>query len=93
MIPKSFQILGNTIKVKITEDVDDHSVGNYSGDTHQISILPVGKKMSSDNQAVTFWHEVVHCIFQTMSYDEYDKDEALVDRIAQCLYQIDKTKK
>jgi len=93
VIPKSFQILGHTIKVKITKDVDEACDGHYSGSTQEILIRPAGEKMSVANQEVTFWHEVVHCIFQMMSYDKYDKDESFVDRIAQCLYQIDKTRK
>ena len=93
MIPKSFQVLGHTIKVKITNDIDPGSVGIWKGNKQEISILPVSDTFPKSLQEQTFWHEVMHCIFSMLSYDEYDKDEALVDRISQCLYQIDKTRK
>ena len=93
MIPKSFQILGHTIKVKITDNVPENSVGEWKGNQNVIHIRPVGDDMPESLQEQTFWHEVVHCIFSTLNYDKHDKDEQLVDLIAGCLHQIDKTKK
>jgi len=93
MIPKSFQIMGFTIKIQITDDIDDHSDGRYVGAQEKIDIRPVSSKLTSDYQEQIFWHEAVHCILQMQSYDKLDKDEAFVDRIAQCLWQIDKTRK
>ena len=93
MIPKSFQLMGHTIKVKITEDLPEHCDGCWKTKAQEIHILPIGNYMTASNQEETFWHEVMHVIFEVTSYTEHYEDEALVDRIAQCLYQIDKTKK
>jgi len=93
MIPKSFKIFGHTIKVKITKDVSDGTDGEWSPAALEIRIKPVSENLAESWQEQTFWHEVVHAIFDTLSYDDYGKDEELVDRIAQCLHQIDKTKK
>ena len=93
MIPKSFQIMGHTIKVKITEDLPENADGCWKTRAQEIHILPVGRNMTASNQEETFWHEVMHVIFEVLSYNEHYEDEALIDRIGQCLYQIDKTKK
>jgi len=93
MIPKSFQIMGHTIKIRITKDVSDGNDGEWKPAKQEIRILPVGDHMTESNQEQTFWHEVMHVIFDTLSYTEHNENEALVDRIGQCLYQIDKTKK
>ena len=93
MIPKSFQIFGHTIKVKITEDLPEDCDGCWKTKAQEIQILPVGKKMTASNQEQTFWHEAMHVIFEVLSYNEHYENEVLIDQIGQCLYQIDKTKK
>ena len=92
MIPKSFQLMGHTYKVKITNDMSDDNVGEYSAKRQEIRLRPVGKMITESNQEQTFWHETTHAIFDILSYPKHYSDEALVDRIGQCLYQIDKTK-
>ena len=93
MIPKSFQILGHTIKVKITKNLPEDCDGLWRTKKQEIHILPVGENMTASNQEQTFWHEVMHVVFEVLCYEEHCSDEVLVDRIGQCLYQIDKTKK
>ena len=93
MIPKSFQIMGHTIKVKITDDLPDDCDGCWVTHIQEIHLLPVGTRMTASNQEQTFWHEVMHCIFEVLSYNEHYQNEQLVDQIGQCLYQINKTKK
>ena len=85
--------MGHTIAVKITSDVSDGNDGEWKPNKQEIRILPVSKDITASNQEQTFWHEVMHVIFDTLSYTEYNEDEILVDRIGQCLYQIDKTRK
>ena len=93
MIPKSFQIMGHTYKVKITEDISDDNVGEYSPKQQEILLRPVGKNITVSNQEQTFWHEAVHVIFDVLSYPKHYSDEILVDRLGQCLHQINKTMK
>jgi len=93
MIPKSFQLMGHTIKVKITEDISDNNVGEYKPQQQEIHVLPVSENFTTSNQEQTFWHETMHVVFDVLSYPKHYTDEALVDRIGQCLYQIEKTKK
>jgi len=93
MIPKSFKLMGHIIKVKVTEDLSTDNVGEYKPGQQEIRILPVGKNFTKSHQEQTFWHEATHAIFDVLAYPDYYTDEALVDRIGQCLHQIDKTKK
>lgn len=93
MIPKSFQLMGHTIKVKITKSVSEGTVGEWSPGQLEIRIKPVDDGISESYQEQIFWHELTHCIFDLMAYEDHGKDEALVDRIGQCLYQINKTMK
>ena len=85
--------MGHTIKIKITEDIADDNVGHYDPQKQEILIRPASDKFTQSNQEQTFWHEAMHVIFNVLSYDDHYIDEALVDRIGQCLYQIEKTKK
>ena len=85
--------MGHTIAVKITSDVSEGNDGEWKPNKQEIRILPVSKDITASNQEQTFWHEVMHVIFDTLSYAEHNEDEILVDRIGQCLHQIDKTKK
>ena len=93
MIPKSFQLMGHTYKVKITDNISDDNVGEYSPKSQTISLRPVSNNITASNQEQTFWHETMHVIFDVLSYPKHYSDEVLVDRIGQCLHQIDKTKK
>ena len=93
MIPQSFQIMGHTVKIMITDDMPDDSDGEWRPPLNQIRIRPVSKTLGKVNQEQIFWHETVHCILDCLSYKELSKDEAFVDRVAQCLFQIDKAKK
>ena len=93
MIPKSFQLMGHTYKVKITDDVSSGNVGEYSAQRQEILLLPVGKNITASNQEQTFWHEAMHVIFDVLSYPKHYSDEVLVDRLGQCIHQICKTMK
>jgi len=93
MIPKSFQLMGHTIKVKITEHLSEDNVGEWKPAQQEILILPDSKNFTKSNQEQTFWHETMHAIFDVLSYPDHYVDEQLVDRIGQCLHQIDKTRK
>lgn len=82
IIPKSFQIMGHTIKVTITDDLDSTDVGSYKSGIIKVRPQP------DTLQGQTYCHEMVHCILQHLSYDDLDADERFVDRFAQCLFQI-----
>ena len=88
-IPKSFQIMGHTIKVIVTNKLDSDRVGEYDAKECTIRVRPQPKSM----QDQTYFHELVHCILTHLSYDDQNSDEQFVDTFSQCLYQVLKTGK
>lgn len=89
MIPKSFQIMGHTVAVKVTNRLDSDRVGEFDAREGIIRIRPQSESM----QDQTYFHELVHCILTHLSYDDLNNNEQFVDLFAQCLYQIQKTGK
>lgn len=91
MIPTSFECMGFTFQVKKekVDDTGDHS-GAFYGEEGFIKVDPSCRK---DLMHQTFWHEYVHCALSTLGYEELNSDEQFVDLMAQCLYQLEKTRK
>ena len=88
-IPKSFECMGFTITVKMIDLKEGELCGKWKPDQNTILIDPNKNK---DIQGETFWHEFMHCALETLSYDKLNADEAFVDRMAQCLHQLMKTR-
>ena len=87
MIPKSFQIMGHKIRVKVTDSFDSDRVGEWNPKTCTIKLKP----QLSSLQEQTYYHELVHCILDHLSYDTESENEQFVDAVSQCLYQALKT--
>lgn len=89
-IPSEFQCMGMTIDVQMgdLEQVEAH--GTYQ---HSKNLITIDKSQSAQGKESTFFHELVHCILETLGYDEQSKDERFVEQFAQCLYQFHKSKK
>ena len=68
------------------EDVDGHFHGNKQK-------IVISNEATKQVQQETFWHEWMHCALTTLGYSDLNKDEKLVDQMAQCLYQLEKTRK
>ena len=93
MIPKSFKLMGLTIKVQIAPKIAKKKYGDWDEQRQLIRIAPLGEKMSKEMQLQTFWHEALHAALDALSYQDLSKDEAFVDRLAQCVAQIELTRK
>ncbi len=91
--PKSFQLGGMTIKVKIdpTLRTTCNALGMAQYDRAQM-LLDVGE-YPEDVQWITFYHELMHFIFHTMGRDDLRSDETLVDSVGNLLWQAHKTMK
>ena len=89
-IPSSFECMGMTVTVEVAglHNSDEH--GTYDHEKHHIAIDGAQTKQ---NKSATFWHEFVHCALSTLGYSDLNKDEEFVERMAQCLYQLEKTRK
>lgn len=87
LIPKRFECMGFTINVKMDEMSD---CGKWHPDKQLIRIAKGNPDQVTEQ---TFWHEFMHCALSNLSYDELDSNEQFVDQMAQCLYQLEKTRK
>lgn len=97
-IPKSF-ILGGikyTTIVKNTVILDNEECGASSDPfncTIEIAKKINGLRCSEDYQRQSFYHELVHHIFDVLGYFDLSEDEKLVQQLGLMFDQFEKTKK
>lgn len=89
-IPSSFECLGMTVTVEVGGLENSNSHGTYNHDEKRIAIAPNKNKQI---ESATFWHEYVHCVLSALGYDKLNRNEKFVERLAQCLYQLERTRK
>lgn len=91
MIPKKFQILGQTWTVQYPNKVivEGESVLGSCDSDH--CIIQIRKNLKKELKELTFYHELTHAILDTMEYRKLSADETFVERISKALYQIMKT--
>lgn len=96
-IPKTFQLMGHTIKVVVRDDLQEVAEcwGRWSAHKHLIELQKPDKHngMTKSFLVQTFWHEVAHAILDNVGQPELSSDEKLVDQIGQCVHQVLKTSK
>jgi hypothetical protein len=91
--PKGFTLGGHEIKVVIVKDLaeTEDATGRWRPALGIIEVQGTSKALSQDYQNQAFWHEAVHAALDYSSYDKLSKNEKLVDRLGQAMYQIVKT--
>ena len=82
--------MGYDIDVSIEEIRDTGVDGHFKGNEQKIII---SKESNKTVQAQTFWHEWMHCALTTLGYSELNNNEQFVDQMAQCLLQLEKTRR
>ncbi|MGY6517462.1 MAG: hypothetical protein ACXIUZ_01990 [Lysobacteraceae bacterium] len=87
--PKSVRLFGHEIKVVQRADLyeAEGAYGMYHPARHLIELQKPGPHFDAGFIMQTLWHEVVHAILFHASRPEYS-DEALVDLLAQGIYQV-----
>lgn len=91
-LPKSFEIGGMTVDVVLDENLlETH--GAYGMMDMDRGKLFMQQGLSGDVQAITYHHEVVHMILNTLGKTELNADEGFVDGLANLLWQALKTAK
>lgn len=95
MIPKRFSVMGREVRVRYVEDlVSSHDCyGVWMPSKNIIALQMPDQNHCESVIAQSFWHEVMHCIFESLGRNDLSKKEALVEQIGQCLYQLDKSKR
>ena len=79
-IPELIHIGGQDIKVEIVDTIEENKLGQCSVYQGYIKIAgsSLGRKQGHSSQLNTFWHEVVHCILDTMGEQELSANEKFV---------------
>ncbi len=95
-IPKSFQLLGHTYKVKVVSKVDkgDDSWGQL--DPHKKVLKLRNFYLDEADKEVfieTFFHELIHAILFELEYNKESNNEEFVERVGRGLHQALKTAK
>jgi predicted transcriptional regulator len=86
VIPKKFQIFGETYKVK--ELVRVHKDNRWGEHQPTGNVIKIKKGLNQEQKEQAYLHELVHCILSNLSYHELDDDEVFVDQFAKALHQI-----
>lgn len=92
MIPRSFQLCGLTIDVKL--DPDLYRTRKIVGEARypdQLIILDTST-LGLQSLEQSYLHELVHWVFYILNEDEIRNNEKLVDQIAYLLHQSLQTK-
>jgi hypothetical protein len=91
--PKEIEVGGQVFKIIHTEDL--RKMAGAFGQAHLMTgeIYLDTKGTPEDTQAITYFHEVFHCILDTLGRKELCQDEAFVDSVANLFWQTQKTAK
>ena len=88
VIPRSFQLAGHKVTVKIVPEKDwsdDETVGFWNSENLTISV-PMG--LDDQRTQQVFCHELVHAILHTMGENRLNGNEKFVDLFASLLHQV-----
>ncbi len=96
-IPKTFQLLGHTIRVVVRDDLWEmaEAHGRWIKHKHLIELQRPNAQNGMTNSFLvqTFWHEVMHAILDNIGKENLSDDEQFVDQMGQIVHQVLKTKR
>lgn len=95
MIPKTFELLGSTWRVKKVKDLRHDGkkcLGVCHSDKRVIEIDALVFK-DPDELQHTWEHEINHAIWETAGMEDVSADEEKVDLVAGLRHQLNKTSK
>jgi hypothetical protein len=88
VIPSKFNLAGHTYKVELKKNtlLTENEYGSLNEVTHHMQLqapdpIPVSRVES------TFLHELLHAIFYELGEADLDKNERLIDSVANLLHQ------
>jgi hypothetical protein len=90
-IPKSFRLLGRTIRVEFRDDLvqtrDNQGEAHYRKDKIYIQSSVEGFPRSKEQIEATFCHELVHFILSAMEEEKLGQDERFAALFGGLLHQ------
>jgi hypothetical protein len=93
MIPKKFQLCGQTIKVGFVKNLADKEIGVHGLASFATGEILIEKNLTREIQESTFFHEMVHYMLWVLNEHKINKNEAFVQSFGGCLHQYMKTAK
>lgn len=91
-LPKTFRLLGHTIKVKPRPGLHSKEAAYGMWVQHELTIY-IDPDMPPSLLAHTFWHEATHAVLDLTGFTQMSENEVLVDSIGGALAQIIETLK
>jgi hypothetical protein len=94
MIPKQFDIFGETIKIVHVDYLlnDDQHIVNGLCEC-EYNRISLSNRMAKDHEEAIFYHELVHMLLDKIEEDDLSSDEKFVVKLAGVLHQFMITKK
>lgn len=91
-IPELIHIGGQDINIEFVDTLEEGKLGQCSVYQGYIKIArsSLGRKQGHSSQLNTFWHEVVHCVLDTMGEQELSANEKFVCCFASFLCEATK---
>lgn len=89
-LPTQFDVGGSTVKVMLKDQMSRegaHGLARYD----ECEMWLDSKLTPSDLRGITFYHELMHFIFNTIGKNHLRDDEELVDSVGNLLWQAHKT--
>lgn len=88
VIPNKFNLAGHTYKVELKKNIltTDSEYGSLNEVTHVMQ-LQAPDPIPTTRVESTFLHELLHAIFYELGENELDKNERLIDSVANLLHQ------
>jgi hypothetical protein len=98
IIPKRFNILNHTFKVKIVDQIVNDNESRLGECCKDLCSIDVATHINDDQlpdsvMEHTFFHEVTHVILDMMGEEKLSSDEKFVDVFSGLLHQVIKTSK
>jgi hypothetical protein len=75
-IPKKLRILGQSVKIRITPDIEDAGQANFDDDE-----ILIRKQLSQTQKEITLIHEALHFANPTMKEELHSLHEAIAGQI------------
>jgi hypothetical protein len=86
-IPSSFKVLGHIVRIKEIPDMSDvDKYGDWDQSKNEIRIFTEG--VCDDVILHTYYHELMHCLFDRVGRHDLSGDETLVDNLGGLLAQV-----
>ena len=88
IIPKTFEVFGKKFVVSANGELEDYGIKGRAHEQRARIELDLGmSNFDEQDVEVTYLHEVVHIILDSIAMDDLSKDEQFVGLLSRALHQ------